>query len=144
LIEAMTPYRQTEHLYTALKVLFAQLHDRYPAATRAVSAARMVIRLKSLSPPGEIFIDGRREPAVVTFGPSSLRPELDIELSGEALHRILMGELSLMKALGSGQMKVYGPVWKTKRLADIFTYGQHLYPQVWQEHSGGPTSPPLG
>jgi hypothetical protein len=64
---------------------------------------------------------------------SALRPQLDVELTADSLHRILLKELSLRKALGSGAMKVRGPVWRTVALEEILHHGQDLYPQVLHE-----------
>jgi hypothetical protein len=95
----------------------------------------MIIRLQCVNPNASIIINGRASPIQISYGSSNLRPDLDIVLASEALHQILLGELTLVKALGSGQMKVKGPVWKTNALQDIIYQGQQLYPQVLRDDS---------
>ncbi|MGQ9490723.1 MAG: SCP2 sterol-binding domain-containing protein [Anaerolineae bacterium] len=96
-------------------------------------AARLVIRFRLHQPTAEIYIDGRQNPVRAAFGPRDTRPDLDIELAADTLHRILLGELTLTKALSSGQMKVKGPIFKTLTLGDLFATGQRCYPRVLNE-----------
>jgi hypothetical protein len=42
----------------------------------------------------------------------------------------MLGQQSLTKALVDGLLKVEGPVWKTRALADLFYRGQGIYPQA--------------
>lgn len=126
-------YNDSDTLYTCLRLLFARIEDADPGASDAVAASRLVVRLNCSLPAGEVTFDGRRRPLSVVFGPTPLRPTLDIELAADTLHRILLGEQSLTKALGSGLLSVRGPVWKAMALADLFRRGQALYPQVLRE-----------
>lgn len=68
------------------------------------------------------------------LAPLALRPELDVELAADTFHRILLGELSLLKALGSGLLKVKGPIWKTNALGELFQQGKSCYPSILREH----------
>ena len=128
----MTPFADTDHLYTCFRALFDRLQEKTPHAADAVLKSRLVIRLHCSEPAAEIIINGQQRPAQVSYGPSRLRPTLDVELAAGTLHRILMGELSLKKSLAGGLLKVRGPAWKTLALADIFRHGQALYPDVYQ------------
>jgi hypothetical protein len=129
----MPIYTTSEELYTSLKLLFDRIQEQSPAATRAVQASRLAIRLACTHPAAQVLIDGRMSPVQIRYGSSPLRPDLDVDLTADALHQILLGELRLRKALGSGVMKVKGPVWKTFALEEILHHGQTLYPQVIQE-----------
>ena len=92
-----------------------------------------MIRLRTSEPEGEIALDGRQPPLKSSFGPSTLRPELDIQMSADTLHRILLGELPLGKALSGGLLKVKGPILKTLPLAELFHQGRRYYPDVLRE-----------
>ena len=92
-----------------------------------------MITLQLSDPAGVIALDGRRSPVQTTFGPSESRPDLSIELSGDTLHRIMLGELSLTKALGAGVLRVQGPVWKALALKPLFESGQAIYPKILLE-----------
>ncbi len=114
-----------------------------PAATQDVSNARLIIRLNLSAPLAQVTINGRHSPARVTFGAGALRPDLDINLSADTLHDILLAKLPLKKALASGQMKVRGPIFKTVALEKIFRKGQKLYPEVFREQAASGQEPGL-
>jgi len=130
----MAFYTDSDQLCTCMGMLFTHIGERDPGAADAILASHLVIRLRCTDPGAEITINGRQRPVQTTFGPSRLRPTLDIELAADTLHHILLGGLSLTKALADGRLKVNGPVWKTMALADLFHRGQVLYPQVLREH----------
>ena len=129
----MAVYVDAEQLYTDVEALFALIAEKNPGAADAVLASRLVIRLRCTEPDAEITINGRRRPLETTYGPTRLRPALEIELAADTLHAIMLGELGLRKALAGGLLEVQGPIWKAKALADLFRQAQELYRQVLQE-----------
>ena len=129
----MAFYRDSDQLYNSLSMLFERIHSQGDSSAQAVSASRLVIRLRMTAPAGVVLINGRKSPPQITFGNIHMQPDLDIDLPADSLHAILLTELSLKKALVSGQMKVRGPVWKSYVLEDIFRQGQMLYPQVLKD-----------
>ena len=130
----MAAYVDTNQLYDCTRALFARIEAQDPRAADAILASRLVIRVRCTDPDAEFTLNGRQRPLQTTFGPSSLRPTLDIALSADTLHRIMLGELSLKTALANGKLAVRGPVWKAMALADLFRHSQVLYPQVLKEH----------
>ena len=137
----MSFFADTDQFYACTKDLFARVEEQDPGAADAILASHLVIRLRCTKPDGEITLNGRKRPLQWTFGPSRGRPTLDIELAADALHGILLGELSMKKALADGSLKVRGPIWKMTALADLFYKGRELYPQVLRDNgldaSGG-------
>jgi hypothetical protein len=129
----MPTYQTTDQLYACARQLFDRIQRDDPEAARPLLASRLVIRLRITGPTGEIVINGRSRPITTTFGSSSNRPDLEIELSGDTLHQILVGQLAITKALGSKQLKAKGPVWKATVLADLFRQGQTIYPEILRE-----------
>jgi hypothetical protein len=129
----MPIYQNTQQLYTCAQQLFDRIQRDDPEAARPLLASRLVIRLKVAEPTGEIVINGRSRPITTHFGNSPTRPDLDIELAGDTLHQILLGQLAIAKALGSRQLKAKGPVWKAAVLADLFRQGQSIYPEILRE-----------
>jgi hypothetical protein len=129
----MAIFVDSEQLYSATEALFARIAEEDPGAADAILASHLVIRLRSTEPETEITINGRRRPLQTTFGPSPVRPTLDIELAADTLHQIMLGEQSMKKALADGRLKVRGPAWKAMALADLFRRGQGLYPEVLRE-----------
>jgi hypothetical protein len=129
----VTVYKNSEQLYDSMKLLFSRVTEKDSAAATKFAAARLIIRMRILDHAAEVVINGRKNPPQATYGASSLRPDLDIELKADALHQILLGELPLGKAVGTNQIKLRGPVWKSFVLADLFHDGQDVYPQVLRE-----------
>lgn len=126
----MPVYQSAEQLYETLMLLFEGVHTQDSAAALAVSKSRLIIRLRLSSPTAQVVINGRKNPPDIVYESTSLRPDLDVDLSADTLHRILLAELPLGKAIANKQMKVRGPVWKSFVLEGIFRGGQTLYPQI--------------
>jgi hypothetical protein len=124
----MPVYSQSEKLVETLQVLFERIQSAHPGATASLAASRLIIRLACSAPAAEITINGRKQPVQITYGKSPLRPDLDIQLNADALHQILLGELTLSQAVGSGEVKIKGPVWKSFVLEDVLHHGQAIYP----------------
>jgi hypothetical protein len=129
----MTVYTDARQLYNYVQALFALIEEKEPGAADAVLASHLVIRLRCTDPDAEITINGRRRPLETNFGPTNLRPTLDIKLAPNTLHAIMLGDLRLKQALADGLLEVRGPVWKAKALADLFQQAQDLYRQVLEE-----------
>ena len=129
----MAFYGSGEQFYTCARALFERLEKQYPSAGDDVIAAKLLIRLLCSEPKAEITINGRRRPVSVSYGTNRIRPELEVRMKTDTLHQILLGELSLSKALGAKALKVRGPVWKTLALGELFDQCQALYPQILRE-----------
>ena len=129
----MAIYQNSEQLYACAHQLFERIQQDDPEAARPLLASRLVIRLKVTEPTGVVMINGRTRPLTTHFGSNPTRPDLDIELSGDTLHQILLGQLAIAKALGSKQLKAKGPVWKAAVLADLFRQGQTIYPDILRQ-----------
>lgn len=125
-------FADSEQLYAVAKDLLTCVQEEIPSASDGITNAHLVIRLETTAPTAEFTLNGRKRPVEVTYGPTRLRPTLDIELAADTLHSILLDELSLKAALADGGLKVRGPVWKVTALADLFYGGQKVYPQVLQ------------
>ncbi len=131
----MSIYADTDEFYAAARALFTRIEQADPHAGDAIVASHLVMRLRSTAPDAEITISGRRRPVQITYGRDSMRPSLEIELPADLLHRILLGELSLKKALASGELKVSGPVWRATALEDLFRQSRSLYPEILRERN---------
>ena len=133
----MTVFSTTQQLYDSVGMLFERLQSEDAGAADAVRKAKLVIRLAVQEPAGFININGRHNPVQTSFGNNGLRPDLDITLDGDTLHEIMLGNLSLTKAIGQKRLIVKGPIFKTMALADVFYRGQRIYPQVLQAQGLG-------
>lgn len=129
----MAVYANSEQLYTCFQHLFDRLEAQNGSAAQPVLNVKMRFRFRFSDPTAELMIDARQRPLQVIYGSSSQRPDLDVALSADTLHQILLGELSLTKAVGSKRLRPKGPVWKTAVLADLFDRAKQIYPQLVRE-----------
>lgn len=129
----MAFFADTNQFYDCTRLLFDRIQDQDPGAAEAILASHLVIRLRCTEPDAEFTINGLVRPLQTAFGPSRVRPTLDIELAADTLHDIMLGELSLKTALARGLLRVRGPVWRTRALAELFCRGQRLYPEVLRD-----------
>jgi hypothetical protein len=51
-------------------------------------------------------------------------------MEADTLHKILLGDLPLGKALADGKLKMRGPVWNAKDLEAVFHNCQKIYPTL--------------
>ena len=130
IIATMSFYRSTDQFYICAQALFSQILQDDPQAAASLQKSRLSIRIRCVQPIGEIFIDGTRMPVQTYFGQSPANPILDITMPADTLHQILLGQLTLTKALGSGKLQVKGPILKATVLADLFRYSQTIYPNI--------------
>ena len=121
----MSFYANAESLYAVLETLFEHLREDASNPVDALVASRLVVRFQLEDPPASITINGRRKPVQVIYGDSPVRPVLEAQLSADTLHHVLLDEISL---------KVRGPVWKTRSMAEILRQGRAYYPQVLRDH----------
>ena len=129
----MSSYANANQLYQSFEMLFERLQQENPNATKGVKKLKLIIRFNCSDPAAQIIINGRGNPVEASYGSSDLKPDLDISLSTDTLHCILLGKTGIRRSLSGGKLKVKGPVWKSMALADIFNQGQTLYPLVLQK-----------
>ncbi len=123
-------YASADQLHHSFQLLFRRIQEQNPNATKAIQKSRLIIRLDCTAPRTTITLNGRKKPVEAIYGPTTLRPDLSVEMKADILHQIFMGDLSLKKAVAAKHLRVKGPVWKLFVLADIFDQGRQLYPTV--------------
>ena len=137
----MPVYETSDQFYATLRQLFERVREETPNPVDALVSTRLAIRLQLSQPQAVITIYGRRRPVEIAYGNSSpisqQRADLEAELTADTLHYILLDELSLKKAIANRQLKVRGPVWRTKPLAEILDQGKKHYPQILREQGLG-------
>lgn len=122
-------------MYEAMRALFSQLEARSPAALAGLLQERLSLRFKCTDPAAEITLDGHKRPVQISYGPAAGRPDLDLEMPADVLHNILLDELSMKKAMGSGRIRVHGPAWKLKVMIDIVKAGRTIYPAIARRYA---------
>ena len=128
----MPPFANAEILQNTLNTLVQRVGED-PEAVKSVVSSKLILRLRVTEPVADVLINGRRNPPAISYGKTSLRPDLEVEMNAEALHLILLGELRLGSAVASRQLKVRGPITKSFVFEDIFHSAQALYPKLREE-----------
>lgn len=126
----MSVYQTSDDLYRLIQTLFARMAAENPQAGDSMINAALSVRIRCTEPTAVLFIDGEKRPLTVAYGNTPSKPKLDIEASTDTLHEILLGNLPLMKAIGSKRLRVKGSIFKAKALADLFHQMQKIYPQL--------------
>ena len=124
-------YQDEAQLYSCLQDLFSRVEADMPQAADSLLKAKLIIRFNVSLPTATLLINAKQRPLQIEYGQAnSHKPDLDVAISGEALHQILLGHLSLTKAIGSKKVKPTGPIWKVTALADLFYHAQKIYPEI--------------
>jgi hypothetical protein len=133
----MTFYNDADQIYSVMQALFERLRHETPNPVDTLVNSRLNIRLSLSDPDAQITIIARRPPVEVTYGKVNGRVDLEIGMTADQMHLILLDEYSIKTGFSNGELKVRGQVWKALSLADIFTKGRTYYPQVLQEQGLG-------
>ncbi|MCP5094006.1 MAG: hypothetical protein GY943_00480 [Chloroflexi bacterium] len=128
----MSVFQTSEQLYRFFRALIERIEADNAKAAESMLKSGIRFRFCFEDPAAEVMIDARKRPLSIDYGQSSQKPDLDVSLTAETLHQILLGNLSLRKAIGSKQIKPKGPVWKTAVLADLFAHARQIYPELLQ------------
>jgi len=126
----MPVFSDSEQLYSCLKMLFTRIGEDDPQASNTVASARVIMRMRCREPDAEVLIDARMHPVRISYGSTKLRPDLELEITADTLHYLLLGQLNFAKALASGTLKFRGPVHKSFVMEQIFRRGQAVYPEI--------------
>jgi alkyl sulfatase BDS1-like metallo-beta-lactamase superfamily hydrolase len=125
-------YQNETQLYSCLQDLFGRVEADLPQAADSLLKAKLCIRFNVSEPDAMLLINAKKRPLHIEYGRANHhKPDLDVDITGEALHQILLGQLSLTKAVGSKQVKPKGPIWKIMALADLFYHAQKIYPAIY-------------
>ena len=133
----MTFYRDANQIYAVMQALFDQLRHETPNPVDTLATSRLSIRLVLTDPDAQILINSKKRPVEVKYGPTNGRVDLEIGMTSEQLHLILLDEYSIKSGFANGELKVRGQVWKALSLADIFIKGRSYYPQMLQDQGLG-------
>lgn len=133
----MAFFTEANQIYTTMQALFEQLRHETPNPIDTLVSSHLSIRLILSDPEAQILINGRKRPVEVNYGLTNGRVDLDIKMTADQLHQILLDEYSIKKGFANGEIQVRGPVWKTLAFADIFKKGRIYYPKVLQDQGLG-------
>lgn len=127
-------YKDATQFETCAQALFDHMRAEKSPALEKLVQSHLVIRFCYTDPAGQLVIDATRPTIPVTFGKSTLTPTLDFVLPTDYLHQILLGHLTVTKALGSGKVTFKGSTFKAIALAPLFYHSQTIYPEILRRH----------
>jgi hypothetical protein len=130
----VTVYKDSDTLYAVMRGMFGRVADTNPKAFDEMIKARLTVRFKVTQPTAEFTIDGKLRPAKLTYGAFSGRPEIDLELTGDNLDRLLKHELSATKAVTDGTIKFKGNPLKLRAMLDVIKAGNVVYADALKEN----------
>ncbi len=125
----MPAYTDAEQFYTVMDEGFRRMAAD-PQALADFQRRRMMVSLRTTAPDTVTIIDGRANPAQVTFRSAVRSADLGVTMPADLLHDILMQRASVKSSFMSGAVQVSGNVFRAMQLADLFHQIQLVYPQV--------------
>jgi hypothetical protein len=124
-------YPDSETLYKALKALFARIKKDAPEAYHDMATSHMALRLKLTRPAAEVWFDARQAARFsIHYGLLEIRPNLELDMTADTLHRLLLNTLTIRKAWSGGLLKVRGPMLRLFALSEVIEAGREFYPEV--------------
>ncbi|MGB8646199.1 MAG: SCP2 sterol-binding domain-containing protein [Anaerolineae bacterium] len=140
----MPYYADSNALYAVLRTTFTRLIKESPDhldGLKSLVEAKMVLQLRTTNPTAEITLNARDKGFQAIYGPTTVKADLIVDLTGDDLHLILLDQLSIKKAWNAKQIKVKGPVWKLQVLTDMVKGARDYYPRVVQEQQAPAVEP---
>jgi putative sterol carrier protein len=134
--EMTATYADATQFEALFSRLFEEMADSAADLMSPLVESRMVIRFLVSKPSVEMWIDGRSAPVSTEFGPTDLEATLTAKLSGNNLHKLLLGTLPLGRALLFRKLKVDGSKSKAMKLEDLLHALQASYPDLAGEMLG--------
>lgn len=130
----MAKFADADALYGVMRDMFAQVTEKNPKAFDEMIKARLTVRFKVNSPAAEITVDGKTRPPKITYGAFTGRPDIDLDLTGDTLDRLLSHQISATKAVTDGTIKFKGNPLKLKAMLDVIKAGNAVYGDVLKKH----------
>lgn len=128
----MPVFADSDAFYTVMQKMVDKLAlDQ--AAVDSFKRAKMAVRFNCTDPQVVMILDGQHNPVRALFGAQALRADLDLSLTTDLLHDLLLGKKRIRDSFMAGQIKVSGNVFRAMQLAEPLRHVETIYPQVLQE-----------
>ena len=133
----MAKFADADTLYGVMRDMFGQVTELNPKAFDEMLKSRLTVRFKVNNPTGEITVDGKSRPPKITYGAYTGRPDIDLDLSGDTLDKLLSHQISATKAVTDGTIKFKGNPLKLKAMLDVIKASNAVYGGVLTKHNLG-------
>lgn len=125
----MNAFSDQNELYGVLKSLFKEV-EKQPSLVHDFVHSNLVVRVLVENPEAEILLDGRQPPLGVFFGPSPGEANFQLSVQSDLLHQIWSSQLSMMKALFSGQIQTKGNVIRAQPFLELLDSCGPIYRNI--------------
>jgi hypothetical protein len=126
----MAVFKDTETMYAVMRDMFGAVAEKSPKSFDDVVKSRLTVRFKVSQPSGEITIDGKTRPPKMTYGTFTGRPDIDLELTGDVLDKLLKHEISAQKSVMDGTIKFKGNPLKLNGMLSVLKASNEFYPDA--------------
>lgn len=133
----MAKFAGADAVYGVMRDMFARVAEQEPKAFDEMIKSRLTVRFKVSQPSAEITVDGKSRPPKMTYGAFTGRPDIDLELTGDNLDRLLSHQISATKSVTDGTIKFKGNILKLKSLLPVIKAGNAVYADVLKAHKLG-------
>lgn len=130
----MPKFQDTETLYAVMRGMFGEVTDKNPKAFDEMVKARLTVRFRISAPAAEITVDGKTRPPKLTYGAFAGRPDIDLDMTGDVLDKLLSHQISATKAVTDGTIKFKGNPLKLRALLDVIKAANAVYPEMLKKH----------
>jgi hypothetical protein len=128
----MAVFANTEKMYEVLGSLFeALLKD--PTAGPKFVESEIIIKFDINDPAGQIWLSNE-DGGTVTCGSASLKPTIEMTLSGDTCHKFWLQQIAMPVALAKGLIKAKGPMPKVIKLLPLLKPAYAAYPDIAKKH----------
>lgn len=128
----MAVFANTEKMYEVLGSLFeALLKD--PTAGPKFVESEIIIKFDINDPAGQIWLSNENG-GTVSCGSASLKPTIEMTLSGDTCHRFWLQQIAMPVALAKGLIKAKGPMPKVIKLLPLLKPAYAAYPDIAKKH----------
>ena len=85
----MTVFTDAAQFTTVMQALFTRMETEDPHAADGLLKAKLCVQLRCSSPVAVMIFDGGKRPLSITYSANGSKPDLDVEVTCDALHQIL-------------------------------------------------------
>lgn len=123
----MAVFKDADTMYAVMRDMFGAVADKNPKAFDEMVKNRLTVRFKVSQPTGEVTIDGKTRPPKMTYGAFSGRPDIDLDLTGDVLDKLLKHEISAQKSVMDGTVKFKGNPLKLNAMLTVLKASNAFY-----------------
>lgn len=130
----MAVFKDAETMYAVMRDMFGEVAAKNPKAFDEMVKNRLTVRFKVSQPTGEVTVDGKTRPPKMTYGAFGGRPDIDLDLTGDVLDKLLKHEISAQKSVMDGTIKFKGNPLKLNAMLTVLKASNAFYPDALKKN----------